>query len=154
MKKLILTAFSLISLITFVTAQYTKLFDFERARTGSQPYGTLFFDGAVVYGMTYSGGLNNNGVIFKLDINTSGAIIVNNENEGVALFPNPASDFVNIEASQKMTIEILDLNGRVIDVIEHTNEKTLVHIGNLPSGIYFIKANGDSTIVLKKFVKK
>jgi uncharacterized repeat protein (TIGR03803 family) len=51
---------------------YTDLFDFSVDANGSAPYGDLLFDGTFLYGMTFGGGTNNNGVIFKLMPNGSG----------------------------------------------------------------------------------
>ncbi|TAL60006.1 MAG: T9SS type A sorting domain-containing protein [Bacteroidetes bacterium] len=45
---------------------YSKLLDFAGAANGKTPYGSLISDGAFLYGMTYTGGTNNMGVIFKI----------------------------------------------------------------------------------------
>lgn len=50
-------------------AQYTKLLDFNTTNVnGSQPLG-LVSDGTYLYGMTYSGGANDKGIIFKIEPN-------------------------------------------------------------------------------------
>ena len=43
---------------------YTKKYDFTGAG-GSNPYGSLVANNAKFYGMTYSGGVNDKGVIFE-----------------------------------------------------------------------------------------
>lgn len=48
--------------------EYTKLFDFAGTLNGARPYGSLIYDGAVLYGMTNQGGANNNGVLFKINL--------------------------------------------------------------------------------------
>ncbi len=45
---------------------YSKLLDFSFYASGMNPYGSLFFDGIFLYGMTNKGGLNGMGVIFKI----------------------------------------------------------------------------------------
>ncbi len=45
---------------------FVKLLDFAGTANGSEPYGSLFFDGTFLYGMTTSGGTNNVGTIFKI----------------------------------------------------------------------------------------
>lgn len=45
---------------------YTVLFNFNYTTAGSNPKGSLYFDGTFLYGTTSSGGLNNNGTIFKI----------------------------------------------------------------------------------------
>lgn len=54
-----------------VVAQYTKLLDFNGAN-GSSPYGNVTLSGSKLYGMTETGGANNNGVIFSIDTNGNG----------------------------------------------------------------------------------
>jgi uncharacterized repeat protein (TIGR03803 family) len=51
---------------------YLKLIDFAGAVNGSNPSGTLFFDGTFLYGVTTSGGVNNLGAIFKVKTDGSG----------------------------------------------------------------------------------
>jgi uncharacterized repeat protein (TIGR03803 family) len=49
---------------------YFKLYDFANNNiSGSQPLGSLIFDGTFLYGMTYSGGLDSLGTIFKIKPN-------------------------------------------------------------------------------------
>jgi uncharacterized repeat protein (TIGR03803 family) len=48
---------------------YTKLFDFTGVLIGAYPYGSLISDGTFLYGMTYTGGTGNMGVIFKIQTN-------------------------------------------------------------------------------------
>jgi uncharacterized repeat protein (TIGR03803 family) len=49
---------------------YQNLIDFDGSNKGSSPFGSLFFSGNLLYGMTSSGGTFNNGVVFR--INSSG----------------------------------------------------------------------------------
>jgi len=51
---------------------FTKLIDFDGTDKGSGPVGSLTISGSVLYGMTYSGGANNKGVIFKVNTDGSG----------------------------------------------------------------------------------
>jgi uncharacterized repeat protein (TIGR03803 family) len=64
MRKQLLTLALLFSFF-IGNAQLTKLYDFQ-STTGSEPYGSLTFDGTYLYGMTYSGGTNDAGVVFKI----------------------------------------------------------------------------------------
>ena len=51
---------------------YSKLFDFDGATTGGNPYGSLISDGIFYYGLTTLGGTNNLGVIFKIKSDGTG----------------------------------------------------------------------------------
>ena len=54
-------------------SSYLKLLDFAGAANGSAPYyGSLYSDGTYLYGMTTSGGANNDGTIFKIKPDGSG----------------------------------------------------------------------------------
>jgi uncharacterized repeat protein (TIGR03803 family) len=46
---------------------FTKLFDFDGITSGSYPKGSLIIEGTTLYGMTYSGGTFNDGIIFKIE---------------------------------------------------------------------------------------
>ncbi len=45
---------------------YITLQDFNGSGNGSNPQGSLFYDGTSLFGMTYSGGSSNSGTIFKI----------------------------------------------------------------------------------------
>jgi len=51
---------------------YMKLLDFDDTSNGCRPFGSLFFDGNFLYGVTYNGGPNNFGNIFKILPNGTG----------------------------------------------------------------------------------
>ncbi len=53
------------------TGIYTKLFDFNGSSNGGIPYGNLMqASNGFLYGLTYSGGATNDGVLFRYDIST------------------------------------------------------------------------------------
>src|ERR1035437_2704695 len=51
---------------------YTHLLDFAGAANGRNPVGSLISDGIALYGMTYAGGTNDQGVVFKINFDGSG----------------------------------------------------------------------------------
>jgi hypothetical protein len=61
--------------------------------------------------------------------------------QAIKIFPNPASNYINIEIHEITTIQIINANGQII--IEKTLQQTeQLDISNLPAGIYWIKSNG------------
>ena len=72
----------------------------------------------------------------------------------VNIYPNPASQEVNILINNGLnisSIEIIDLTGRVM----LKSEKAVgIDIGDLPEGQYFVKIIGETTIVRKLFIIK
>jgi hypothetical protein len=68
----------------------------------------------------------------------------------IKAFPNPANGIVcipvTVEASQTIAIELLDLNGRLIQLIHNGTvaageNRFYLDAASLPSGAYFIKAH-------------
>ena len=71
----------------------------------------------------------------------------------IAIFPNPATGLLTIKHKYQVTkIEIYNKLGQ--KVFTDIN-KNVIDISVLPSGIYFIKIEGQSGIIdLKKIIKK
>ncbi len=70
------------------------------------------------------------------------------------IYPNPVSDILHINAetmctSSPLNVEIYDISGCKILV----STQTEINVGNLPSGVYFIKISGNKTFV-KRFIKQ
>ena len=77
--------------------------------------------------------------------------IVSNE---VSVYPNPASEVVNILNNNKLSInsvEIIDLIGRTVLLSEKAEN---INISELPEGQYFVRITGETTIVKKLFIIK
>lgn len=71
------------------------------------------------------------------------------------VYPNPASDFVALNsASPLVSIQLLDVNGRVLRVIEG-NQSTEVSIGisDLNSGVYILNIKTENGMTSKRFIK-
>lgn len=70
----------------------------------------------------------------------------------VAVYPNPASDIVNISSAIPLDeINIITINGQVLQQIKNpTFENNSYSISNLPKGFYFIKLSSASNSVIKK----
>ncbi len=77
----------------------------------------------------------------------------------VKLFPNPASDFLNIQIStttlKNARGRIINLSGKVIKEVHLESHESSYQIPtyNLPSGIYFLQIqDGEGRMLTKKFV--
>ena len=72
------------------------------------------------------------------------------------IYPNPVKEELLVMSNKSLvnTIEVTDVLGRIcISIKNHTSE--IIHVEQLPSGIYFIKATDTKGHVLKaKFVKE
>jgi hypothetical protein len=74
------------------------------------------------------------------------------EKAALKVYPNPAVSNVTVTAGQDITdIALFNLAGAQVsaDVLVNGNQATL-NVDNLPAGIYILKANDQSTKVIKK----
>lgn len=72
----------------------------------------------------------------------------NTEDPALRLYPNPASDFINISSENQTSrarLELFDLQGRqLMDKVTRTNEQ--ISITGIPQGLYIYRLNGGSEI--------
>ena len=70
----------------------------------------------------------------------------------LVVFPNPVNQVLYIEHSKPVNkIEIVDLSGRILNVIAGNNS---IDVSGLSSGIYFINVSSDNSLYRRKFVKE
>lgn len=72
----------------------------------------------------------------------------------ISVYPNPSNDFITIDFPQKAIIEILNIEGQVLETINCISKETTIDLENYSSGIYLIKAITDTDILTKKFIKE
>lgn len=77
-------------------------------------------------------------------------------NSRVKIFPNPCSNFVNIELSSNFSnaeVTIFGIEGNSVLEYKNITENTFpINIETLPSGIYFLKINADNTFYSQKLI--
>ena len=75
----------------------------------------------------------------------------NSYDKNVSLFPNPATNSINVNSSQEIvSLTVVDQLGKVVLT---KNKSTNLDISGLVSGIYFIKITTISGSCVKKFLK-
>ena len=94
-----------------------------------------------------------NGLILKKGINTSVSDIENTDNK-VIIYPDPASDNITVEGTQKAVVEILNLQGQLIKSVAANESRTTINISDIEKGMYIIEVKTDSAIIVKKFIKE
>ncbi len=113
-----------------------------------------------------SGGLNSSSVV-KLDniklsaLQTLPSYILSTNEQLAAkfnMYPNPATNFVNITNSENMVVQqvtIYDVVGKQLNT-QNFNEETQIHLSveNLASGTYMLHLRTNEGIAVKKLVKK
>ncbi len=84
---------------------------------------------------------------------------VNGTDNDVKLYPNPASDEVNLVFSQNpdiKTVAIYNVIGKMMSVYKVNGTSANLNISSIPSGIYFVRmanSHGD-VVVTRKFTKQ
>ena len=73
------------------------------------------------------------------------------DNDEVQIFPNPSSGrFKIITHFNSYSIEISDLNGKIVKVIENQTKNSEVELLNVEAGVYFINILNDNDIIRNK----
>lgn len=73
----------------------------------------------------------------------------------INLYPNPSNGFVSIESARQISsLQITDLNGKVVGQFELSDNSTTLNIGHLSHGVYFVKVyfTDNNSYTIKKLV--
>jgi hypothetical protein len=82
---------------------------------------------------------------------------VNLLSECINIYPIPALESISIEASLAIKgsiLTILNVNGQELIRQQIKDSKTQIDIGNLTSGMYFVKLITDKTVEVRKIIKE
>jgi photosystem II stability/assembly factor-like uncharacterized protein len=72
----------------------------------------------------------------------------------ILLFPNPATDELNVVFPEGSEIEIMNIEGQIIKRLLLDEVENTVDISGLAKGVYFIKIENSAKVWVKKFVKE
>jgi subtilisin-like proprotein convertase family protein len=128
--------------------------------TQDPPAGTLLPDG--VYTVTLSSTDDEGNVgscSFELTVESVLGVASNQLNAGVAIYPNPARNVMNIGNSTDIQLEravIYDLNGRMIQTIDLSDmsAEASVNVAHLASGVYMVQLQAQDGQAIKRLVKE
>ena len=65
------------------------------------------------------------------------------------VYPNPATDFINVNMRSNSDILVIDFSGKVAKVIEAGTSTDRIDISDLESGTYFVKSEKETEMFLK-----
>ncbi len=75
------------------------------------------------------------------------------ESLNLSVFPNPAKDVLNISASESgLTIQLFDINARLISEIISDQNTTQLNVSNYPAGLYYLRCQNKSTSISRKII--
>ncbi len=151
---------------------------------GHSPQGGLMqSSNGKLYGMTCHGGSGSLGLMFEYDIVNStynekiifngtngGRPLSNNlieiDNSGLGLseieekfnfimYPNPTTDFVNLQFLSTLTLEKIKLyNGHGSLINQFSSLEKRLNLKGLTAGMYYLKIETDQGVIIKKIIKK
>jgi len=70
------------------------------------------------------------------------------------VYPNPASNNLTVESAVNGVIDIINIQGQLIQTLPTSRNKTNIDISSYPSGVYFLEIRTDKGLEVKKFVKE
>jgi len=95
--------------------------------------------------------------ILTNDANTTFQVLSNSiptKDLAISLYPNPTSSLINIKAENVVkSIEIYDVQGRVMQVNKTDSKEVILDVSTYNSGIYFVKVSTDFGSHIEKIVK-
>ncbi len=68
------------------------------------------------------------------------------ETSALKVYPNPATDYIMIDAQSSVYVEIFDMTGRMV----LTSTESKIDVKSLETGVYFIRVNGNTTKLVVK----
>ena len=79
-----------------------------------------------------------------------------NDVSDIQVYPNPASDYIKVIASisENTTLNIINLEGKIIKTMPLISNQNVVSVKELTNGIYFIEINSIDNKQQLKFIKK
>ena len=98
-------------------------------------------------------GFNSSG----MDLDAVGVIhdlahydVPENETIAVAVYPNPAKDRMTVKAENLQSVEVYNLVGQLVT----TSTSSVIDLGGLNEGIYFVRVTSEGKTVTKRIVKQ
>ena len=81
-------------------------------------------------------------------------IVSENNSIEINVFPNPAMDYVTVEAEDLQQVDILDMTGKTLNRITAEGHSVLLDVSDLKAGVYFISAKTRTTSSFMKPILK
>ena len=68
----------------------------------------------------------------------------------VAVYPNPASDVINVANAENAQVSVFDMTGKVVANIENASANQEIDASNFAKGLYIVRVVDGNNIVTKK----
>ncbi len=88
----------------------------------------------------------------NLIFETITSVSENVKNE-IKIYPNPTTDFININRVGEGQISLTDISGKIVYQKNNCSENEIIDLTNFNSGIYILKINSKNVVVSEKIIK-
>ncbi|WP_436517969.1 DUF5018 domain-containing protein [Ekhidna sp. To15] len=113
------------------------------------PTGAQDFTDALTYTVTAEDGLTTQ--VWTITVTVEEEQVLGLENLKINVYPNPSSDFVNIEADEMLKVQMIDLNGRVLR--NKTGQNIRLNLKDIKSGMYILQITDGETSISQRIIK-
>jgi hypothetical protein len=94
-----------------------------------------------------------NTTTYEAEINVPVTVGINDiENNSVSIYPNPAIDYIYVKYSQNASIEVMNMNGKIL--LENLQTDERIDLSSLESGAYIIKIIQNNITSYNKLIIK
>ncbi len=107
----------------------------------------------------------NNDIVFRNETNSNfgstfvgnfrldGVLGVSDNNlQGVSIFPNPATNVLNVQNAENATVQVFDILGKKLIELANISSSQEVNVTSLQAGTYFVKITNGASVQTEKFV--
>ena len=112
----------------------------------------LTWDGEYLWVMSWK-----DSTVYQVDVGdiTSVENIRPENRTSLSVYPNPATDYINISAAEHLIreIRIVDVNGKTLAKVQPGENKARLNVSTLPAGVYFIKVKTENKFLTGIFTK-
>jgi uncharacterized repeat protein (TIGR03803 family) len=137
--------------------KYKNMYNFNGIDGANPLFGSvLTLSGKTLYGATYQGGANNNGVIFKIDTDAVAGIDNTPGNKRtINVYPNPSKGLFNFKLRNEElginSVEVYNMFGeKVYSQLLTFNSPFSIDLSSQPNGIYLYRVIANSGEVIGK----
>ena len=130
---------------------FSNLFWFDAANGGNPDGNSLTVSGDTLFGMTYSGGFVDNGVIFRFEDSTgtgvSGMNAINTDAGNLNIYPNPNNGRFIIESSvvnSQSLVNVYNMLGEKVEQWTMNNGQMTIDMSDKPTGVYLYRVTTDT----------
>jgi hypothetical protein len=118
---------------------------------GSTPHGMEIFNGETSVWSVSTGNFGT--LLANANALRTASLATNNFNKSsVSVYPNPSTGRLQIKADSVVSVELVDVLGKVVFTSKNVNNDTILDLSSLNKGIYLAKITGENINYTEKVV--